>query len=192
VSTQVAASADLSIVKTAPASVGTGAVVRYTLVVSNAGPDDALDVEVVDPLPAGVTFVSAAGDGWTCQYSAAQGVRCTLAGLVTGTIAPALTVLVTAPTVAGSLVNEASVASTTADPVLDNNAGTATVQVTKTDEPSGGGGGGSGGNGGDGGTGGSGGDGLSESGASVLLELSAALALLVAGVMLVVGARRRV
>jgi uncharacterized repeat protein (TIGR01451 family) len=192
VSTQVAASADLSIVKTAPASVGTGAVVRYTLVVSNAGPDDALDVEVVDPLPAGVTFVSAAGGGWTCQYSAAQGVRCTLPGLVTGTIAPALTVLVTAPTVAGSLVNEASVASTTADPVLDNNAGTATVQVTKTDEPSGGGGGGSGGNGGDGGTGGSGGDGLSESGASVLLELSAALALLVAGVMLVVGARRRV
>jgi uncharacterized repeat protein (TIGR01451 family) len=195
-STQVAASADLSIVKTAPASVETGAVVRYTLVVSNAGPDDAVDVEVTDNLPADVTFVSATGDGWTCQYSADQGVRCARPSLATGTTAPALTILVSAPTVVGSLVNEASVASATADPVPDNNAGTATVQVTKVDEPSGGGGGGSGGNGGNGGSGGSGGSGgggggLTDTGAPALVELAAALAFLVVGVILILGARRR-
>ena len=55
------ASANLSIVKTGPATVVAGGNVSYGLVVANAGPSDAASLSVVDTLPAGVTFVSADG-----------------------------------------------------------------------------------------------------------------------------------
>ena len=64
--TTVTASADLSIVKTGPATVTAARRVSYSLVVANAGPSDAASVSVVDTLPAGVTFVSATGTGWAC------------------------------------------------------------------------------------------------------------------------------
>ena len=51
-------SADLSIAKTAAASVDAGANLTYTLTVSNAGPDTASNVSVTDVLPGNVTFVS--------------------------------------------------------------------------------------------------------------------------------------
>ncbi len=53
---------DLSITKTdSPDPVDRGGQLVYTLVVTNAGPSAATNVEVVDTLPAGVTFVSATG-----------------------------------------------------------------------------------------------------------------------------------
>ena len=50
---------------------------QYTLIVSNDG-DVATSgpITVQDPLPAGLTFVSAAGPGWTCAF-AAPNVTCT-------------------------------------------------------------------------------------------------------------------
>jgi uncharacterized repeat protein (TIGR01451 family) len=51
-------SADLSIARTAAASVDAGANLTYTLTVSNAGPDTASNVSVTDVLPGNVTFVS--------------------------------------------------------------------------------------------------------------------------------------
>ena len=59
----VTASADLSIVKTGPATVVAGGSVSYSLVVANNGPSDAANLSVTDTLPAGVTFVSATGTG---------------------------------------------------------------------------------------------------------------------------------
>ena len=56
------ASADLSIVKSGPATVVAGGSVSYSLVVANNGPSDAANLSVTDTLPAGVTFVSATGD----------------------------------------------------------------------------------------------------------------------------------
>jgi uncharacterized repeat protein (TIGR01451 family) len=63
--TTVTALADLSVVKTGPANVVAGGTVTYTLDVSNAGPSNAAALTVIDTLPAGVTFVSASGTGWT-------------------------------------------------------------------------------------------------------------------------------
>ncbi len=64
--TAVTASADLAITKTGPATVLAGGAVAYSLVVVNNGPSDAAALTVSDPLPVGVTFVSATGAGWTC------------------------------------------------------------------------------------------------------------------------------
>jgi uncharacterized repeat protein (TIGR01451 family) len=51
-------STDVSIVKSGPASAIGGTNVTYTLTVSNAGPDVAVNVNLTDPLPAGSTLVS--------------------------------------------------------------------------------------------------------------------------------------
>jgi uncharacterized repeat protein (TIGR01451 family)/fimbrial isopeptide formation D2 family protein len=50
---------DLAIVKSGPATVAAGGQLTWALEVTNKGPDAATGVKVTDPLPAGVTFVSA-------------------------------------------------------------------------------------------------------------------------------------
>lgn len=47
--------------------------ITYTIFVYNDGEDNATNVTVLDTLPDGVTFVSAGGNGWTCDDS----VECT-------------------------------------------------------------------------------------------------------------------
>ena len=56
------ATTDLAISKTGPANVTVGGNVTYTIHVSSTGPSDAASVAVTDPTPAGLTFVSNAGD----------------------------------------------------------------------------------------------------------------------------------
>ena len=70
--------ADLGIAVTpSPEPVGAGATLTYTLNVANAGPSQANSVSLTDSLPAGVTFGSATGSGWTCTGTGP--VNCTLA-----------------------------------------------------------------------------------------------------------------
>lgn len=57
---------DLSIVKSHTGPVEIGQPLTFTIQVSNEGPSEARDVEVADLLPAGLTFQSAQGEGWTC------------------------------------------------------------------------------------------------------------------------------
>src|SRR5262249_2429465 len=73
-------SANLSIVKTAspnPATVG--ATLTYRMIVTNVGPSPASNVTLSDPLPAGLTFVSAVSTQGTCSGSPT--VTCNLGGL---------------------------------------------------------------------------------------------------------------
>src|SRR3989442_928312 len=66
----VIAQADLSITKTDnPDPVNAGATLTYTVTVTNGGPSTAANVQVTDNLPAGVTFQSASGTGWTCMQA---------------------------------------------------------------------------------------------------------------------------
>src|SRR5690349_275102 len=63
-----AQTADLVMGKTAPASAAANTDITYTLNVVNPGPDDAVSVQVTDPLPVGITFVSVtAPAGWACS-----------------------------------------------------------------------------------------------------------------------------
>jgi uncharacterized repeat protein (TIGR01451 family) len=122
--------ADLSIAKTsAPASgnVNGGQAVAYTLQVNNAGPSTATSVSVSDPLPAGSTFVSATGTGWSCNQAAGT-VTCTMASLPVGAANP-ITINITAPNTAGPLNNTATVSSAVADPTPGNNSSTSNLTV---------------------------------------------------------------
>jgi uncharacterized repeat protein (TIGR01451 family) len=123
-------SADLGIVKTTSATAAYGTMpVTYTISVSNAGPGTAVNVTVTDALPAGASFVGASGSGWSCGV-AANVVTCTLPLLAVGAAAP-ITLTINAPATAvnTNLVNSATVASASSDPVATNNSSSATVAL---------------------------------------------------------------
>ena len=108
--------ADLSILKTGPASVTQGDNFDYTIVVTNGGPSDNVGgFTVVDTLPMEVDFVAAAG----CTEAPAGTVTCTdLSGLAAGT-STTITITVNAVQV-GDVINSATITSTDAN---DNNSG---------------------------------------------------------------------
>jgi len=118
--------ADLAITKAAsPAEATPGGAVAYTLVVTNNGPSDASNVQVVDTLPAGVTFVSAS----TGCTEAAGVVTCDVGDLASGDSAT-ITIQVTAPTTLGMITNSAEVSADEYDPDMDNNTATVDVNVS--------------------------------------------------------------
>jgi uncharacterized repeat protein (TIGR01451 family) len=124
VTTDVFDSADLSITATEspdPVRIGTG--LTYTLSVGNDGPTSATAVSVVNTLPAGTTFLSAAGTGWSCG-NLDRVVTCTMAGLAASSSAPPIAIAATAPASAGTITNVASVSSSTSDPDAANNTAT--------------------------------------------------------------------
>ena len=116
--------ADLSVSQTAPATAQVGGQIAYTIVVNNAGPGEALNVELVDTLPAGVTFVSASAA--SCTHAAGV-VTCALGSLAAGGEAT-LTIAVQVDA-AGSLQNSVSVSAEN-DPQTANNTDTADTTAT--------------------------------------------------------------
>ncbi len=89
---------------------------------------------VTDPLPAGLTYQSAAGTGWTCTYaSATRLVTCTTPGpLAAGDAAADITLTVKVDLDVGpaTITNTANVQSDIADPDLSNNHAEDPTQVT--------------------------------------------------------------
>jgi uncharacterized repeat protein (TIGR01451 family) len=117
---------DLSLTKTHVGNFTVGSNGTYTLRVSNAT-GVALDPEVntvtiTDTLPAGLTFVSGVGTGWSCS-AAAQVVTCTHAPpLAPGASFPDLTLTVAVgPTAAPAVTNTATVSSVSYDLNAANN-----------------------------------------------------------------------
>jgi uncharacterized repeat protein (TIGR01451 family) len=120
-------SADIAVVKTAPAVATGGEELLYTLVVSNDGPSTARAVSLTDTLPSGTSFVSASPG---CAQSSGV-VTCAVGDLAPG--APrSLSIVVTLPNVADTtnLTNSASVTTTTEDPDPSNNESSVTTSVT--------------------------------------------------------------
>src|SRR4029450_9244860 len=114
--TTVSSAADLTIAKgDAPDPVNAGAILTYTLIVTNNGADAAAGLTVTDDLPSNVAFVSATGTDWTCNLSSGKvvGARTSLG---VGA-APPITITVTAPAAGGTITNTASIAATSSDPV---------------------------------------------------------------------------
>jgi len=97
---------DLVVVKEASSPTPLNGTVRYSLTVTNKGPDTATNVQLADPAPPGVTYLTAVPSQGTCSLSPSL-VTCAL-----GTIAPGQTVTIaitgTATTV-GSHTNTATV-----------------------------------------------------------------------------------
>ena len=100
----------------------------------NGGPSDvAGPVTVSDALPAGLSYDSATGTGWSCAFDgASRTVTCTLAGgLAAGADAAPITLATTVNSDVGpsTIVNLADVSSGTADSDLANNTASDSVSV---------------------------------------------------------------
>ena len=121
--------ADVAIVKVATVVPTVDQTGTYTLNVTNTGPSTALEVTVVDDLPALVTATSATGAGWTCVIADdGSAVSCTRPSLASGATAPiVLEVAVGDPGEGVSIANTATVDATTPDPDPTNNTSTVTV-----------------------------------------------------------------
>jgi uncharacterized repeat protein (TIGR01451 family) len=118
--------ADLSLsLSAAPEPVSAGSRLTYSLSVSNGGPQAAPDIQVVDTLPEGATFDSAAVSQGSGCSAAGRVVTCLLGTLADDGSATATIVVIPGPLSSGTtatLVNQANVASTGAgDPSLADN-----------------------------------------------------------------------
>ncbi|SCH25777.1 Uncharacterized protein conserved in bacteria [uncultured Clostridium sp.] len=125
-------SADLAVVKTGlPVAVRAGEPLVYTMIVTNAGPSAAQDVELADQTPGALLGPELSVDGgitWV-PWSSPYPLRTLLPGdnrtvLIRGTVSPSAQ--------AGPLSNTAVVSSTTPDPNPDNNTDTAPVEVEQS------------------------------------------------------------
>jgi uncharacterized repeat protein (TIGR01451 family) len=128
--------ANLTVSKTGPATATPGAPIAYTITVTNAGPNDAVDVELTDTLPAGTTFVSLASPaGWSCStpaVGAAGTVTCTRLTMPVST--NAFTLTVNAPATPATVVNTATVTSANEGGAGDES-GSATTAVAPAVAP---------------------------------------------------------
>lgn len=119
--------ADLRLTKTdAPDPVAVGGVLTYTLVVTNDGPSVATGVELVDELPAEVTFDSVVTTQGTCT-PAGTSVVCALGTLGVG--ATATVEIQVIPQTPGTLFNTAVVSANESDPEVVENVGQAVTEV---------------------------------------------------------------
>ena len=127
ITTQVETSADLSIIKTAsPDPVIAGEELVYTLTVSNAGPSDALDVDIVDVMPLDTPEFSVdnglSWNPWLGNLNIGTlGVGASESILLRGIIPVSIV---------GSIDNTATVTSPTPDPDITNNTDTVKTSVT--------------------------------------------------------------
>ncbi len=123
-------SADLSITKTAPASVASGGSLTYTITVTNGGPQAATASTVTDTLPSGETYQSATTSQGSCSQSRGT-VTCSLGSLAYGGSAH-VTITVTVTAKSGTLSNTAKVSGSPTDPNTANNSSTATTSLIPT------------------------------------------------------------
>jgi uncharacterized repeat protein (TIGR01451 family)/fimbrial isopeptide formation D2 family protein len=126
--TNFAVAPELAISQTAVPSALGSTPYDYTLNVTNNGGLPATSVVVTDTLPAGVTFNSATGTGWSCSFSAGV-VICTQASLAPGAAA-AITINVTPPNNYTTLTNTATVSSAEPDAVPANNSSSQGTQLS--------------------------------------------------------------
>jgi Tol biopolymer transport system component len=104
--------------------------VTYAIDVANGGPDEAALVSTTLDLPAGVSFVGAAGAGWSCGMSGGH-VACTRPRLAVGA-APTILVDARAPSASGPVSASVSVTGLRTDPAPGDNLAAADLTVDTT------------------------------------------------------------
>jgi large repetitive protein len=137
-----AQSADLSITKSGPGVASAGSDVAYDISVLNLGPDDATTVQITDPMPPGMTFVSVTqnnGPAFDCSSVPAVGtngtVTCTIATFTNGSGADfTFTFTIPAATPPGTFfTNQATISSAVSDPNSENDTSTAATSTPSND-----------------------------------------------------------
>ena len=132
------AQADLAVTKSCPSTAAAGSDVSFDVTILNVGDSDATSVSLTDPLPAGMTFVSATqnnGPAFDCSSQPAVGtngtITCTIATLTAGSSADFTFVANIPPATpqGTTFTNIATASSIPADPNTENNSGSASVMV---------------------------------------------------------------
>ena len=125
--------ADLVAAKTfADATLIAGQTTTFTMSVTNRGPSDAVDVSLVDDLPAGMTVVSASPDLGTCDISDPSKVDCTVGTLVdAATASVVVEVAIDPDQAAGPMMNAVTASATTPDRNPETNTGSDSIAVTR-------------------------------------------------------------
>ncbi|WP_168733510.1 DUF11 domain-containing protein [Deinococcus sp. Arct2-2] len=118
---------DIQLTKT-PTGTATlaGTNIVYTLTASNLGPSNAAGVTISDPLPSNVSYVSSSNSG--VYDAAARTVTWTVGAVNVGT--PVSRTVTVTPPLNGSVVNTASVTTSTPETKTGNNSATSTLTVT--------------------------------------------------------------
>jgi uncharacterized repeat protein (TIGR01451 family) len=125
-------SADLSVSVSHSAPFIVGQQGTYTIGVSNLGPSDAAaTLTVTDTLPAGLTYVSGGGGGWSCS-AVGQAVTCTRASALTNGSSTSFPIVVGVGAGAvPQVTDQATVSSPTHDPVSSNNTAQDTTPIDR-------------------------------------------------------------
>lgn len=133
----VAQTADLQVTKSGPAEAPAGTNVAFFVTLTNLGPGAASTVLLTDPIPAGMTFVSAVNDGGFACSAPPVGdggtIDCTAASLAAGGVVT-FTFVLQLPADAPpetNFENNATASAQTADGNVDNNTGSTTVVVAR-------------------------------------------------------------
>ncbi len=132
VDTTVEVLTDLAITKTvSPQTAIVGEHVSFTIVATNHGPSAATNVVVSDPLPAGLTFVSATPDHGSCA-AAGSTVTCNLGNLPAG--ATATITIEATRTTTDAIVNTATLTGGEKDPDGGNNTSTTSLLPSRGED----------------------------------------------------------
>jgi uncharacterized repeat protein (TIGR01451 family) len=131
--------ADLTVMKSGPALAAAGTDVSYQVTVTNLGPDDAAPVTLTDPIPPGMTFVSATQDSGPVFLCTDPGVGnpgsvdCAIGTLANGVSATFTFVFNIGPeTAPGTFFTNIATGASPVDPSEENNSG---IAVTSTPPP---------------------------------------------------------
>jgi len=130
----VAQQADVAITKgMTPAPAAAGGTVTSVLTVTNNGPTDATNVVVTDPVQAGLTWSGVtASNGASCTATAGSPFSCNVGTISDGdSVEVTLTATTDAASTATQLTNTATVSADQFDDELNNNAASATIQLTR-------------------------------------------------------------
>jgi uncharacterized repeat protein (TIGR01451 family) len=115
---------DLTVAMTGPSLISVGVPVNYLFAVTNSasGPTTGPSILTI-PLPAGVSYIGAIGNGWACALTSTPAVSCTYAAVIPGgQSAPNLSLGVSAASpLAGNSFNLQGSVSTPGEVITSNN-----------------------------------------------------------------------
>ena len=127
--TPLGAQTDLQIAKSgSPDPVKAGQQLTYTLTSKNNGPSNATGVNVVDTLPAGVSFVSGSSSQGTVSFANGT-VTVGLGNLAVGATASTTIIVGVNSTTSGNITNTAVIRGNESDTNLANNRASVTTEV---------------------------------------------------------------
>ncbi|HEX3067701.1 MAG TPA: DUF11 domain-containing protein, partial [Thermoanaerobaculia bacterium] len=131
------AQADLVVAKSGPSTAAAGSDVSFDVTIFNGGDADATSVQLTDPLPPGMTFVSLSqnnGPAFDCSSQPSPGtngtITCTIATLTAGSSADFTFVANIPPATAqGTTFTNVATGTSPDDPNNENDSGTTSVMV---------------------------------------------------------------